>query len=146
MSNNMVLNNKLSTGGYAAAELFKEFFSSVYSTNSLNINECLEKLNNYINICQQSHIKITVSEIIKTLNSLDFNSCPVLDGIPNILLRFCKFSLSITLCKIFNRYLSDGIYPSQWKNNSITIFAIIYTACNYSCMYFINYLNIMTIS
>lgn len=33
----MELNDKLSTGGYALAELFKECFSSVYSTNKLDI-------------------------------------------------------------------------------------------------------------
>jgi hypothetical protein len=38
----MVLNDKLSTGRHAVAELFEELFSSVYSTNNLNINECLE--------------------------------------------------------------------------------------------------------
>jgi hypothetical protein len=40
----MELNYKLLAAGYAVAELFKEYFSSVYSIKKLNINECLEKL------------------------------------------------------------------------------------------------------
>lgn len=36
--NTVVLNEKSSTGWSAVAELFKQLFSSVYSTNSLNIN------------------------------------------------------------------------------------------------------------
>lgn len=50
--NTMVLNDKSSTGGYAVAELSKEFFSSVYSTNSFNINEHFKNLKNYTDICQ----------------------------------------------------------------------------------------------
>lgn len=72
----MVLNNISSTGGSGVAELFKEFFSSVYSSSSLSISECLEKAKNYTDVCQQPYFKITISEMFEALNSLDFNPCP----------------------------------------------------------------------
>lgn len=39
--------------------------------------------------------------------------CPGPDGIPNILLRSCKYYLSIALCRLFNRSFIDGTYPLQ---------------------------------
>jgi hypothetical protein len=127
----MVLNAKTSTGGSGVADLFKEFFSSVYSTESLNIDKCIEKSKDYIDICQQPLINFTVSEIFNALHSLDFNPCPGPDGIPNILLRSCKYSLSIPLCRLFNRSLKVGVFPPQWKNSFITP---IFKSGNKSCI------------
>ncbi|KAL4153587.1 hypothetical protein QTP88_001420 [Uroleucon formosanum] len=68
---NMILGDKSSTDGPEVANLFKEFFSSVYSTDKLNIGECLGYSKNYADIYQvQPHIKFTVSEIFDAINSL----------------------------------------------------------------------------
>ncbi|KAL4152733.1 hypothetical protein QTP88_000566 [Uroleucon formosanum] len=118
---NMILGDKSSTGGPEVANLFKEFFSSVYSTDKLNIGECLGYSKNYADIYQvQPHIKFTVSEIFDAINSLDLNPCPGPDGIPNIMLRSCIFSLTVPLCILFNRSLILGSIPSQWKTSFIT--------------------------
>lgn len=47
----MVLNDKSSTGEYEVSNLFKELFSSVYSSNCLNINKSLITLKNSSDIC-----------------------------------------------------------------------------------------------
>jgi len=44
---NMILEDKSSTGGPEVVNLFKEFFSSVYSTDKFNIGECLGYSKNY---------------------------------------------------------------------------------------------------
>ncbi|CAI6359279.1 unnamed protein product [Macrosiphum euphorbiae] len=68
----MMLEEKSSTGGPEVANLFKEFFSSVYSTNKLNIDECLGYSKDYADIYQvQPYISFAVSEIFEAINSLD---------------------------------------------------------------------------
>lgn len=117
----MMLEEKSSTGGPEVANLFKEFFSSVYSTNKLNIDECLGYSKDYADIYQvQPYISFAVSEIFEAINSLDLNPCPGPDGIPNTMLRSCIFSLSVPLCILFNRSLIVGSIPSQWKTRFIT--------------------------
>lgn len=76
---------------------------------------------NYADIYHvQPYITFTVSEIFEVINSLDLNPCPGPDGIPNIMLRSCIFSLSVPLCILFNRSLIAGSIPSQWKTSFIT--------------------------
>jgi hypothetical protein len=53
----------------------------------------IEKNYTDVLVCHQLYTKITVSEMFETLNTLDFNPCPGPDGIPNILLCSCKYSL-----------------------------------------------------
>lgn len=58
-------------------------------------------------------IKFTVKEVFNGLNFLDLNPCPELDGLLNILLHLCKYSLSVPISKIFNRSLILGVFPHQ---------------------------------
>jgi hypothetical protein len=89
----MMLENKSTTGDLEVANLFKEFFSSVYSRKKLNTIECLDYSKTYADIYHpRPYIKFTVSDIFEAINSLDLNQCPGPDGIPNILLRSCIFS------------------------------------------------------
>lgn len=115
----MFFNDKLSTGGPDVANLFKEYFSSIYSNLILNINSCLNYSKNFADICNQPFIKISTSDIFEAISSLDGNPCPGPDGLPNILLCSCVYSLSVPICKIFNRSLSACIFPSQWKNSYV---------------------------
>jgi len=116
----MFFNDESSTGGPEVVNLFKEYFSSVYSDLILNTNSCLNYSKNFVDICNQPFIKISTSDIFEAISSLDSNPCPGPDGLPNILLHSCVYSLSVPICKIFNRSLSAGIFPSRWKNSYVT--------------------------
>jgi len=107
----MILDDKSLTDGHEVANLFKEFFCFVYSTNNLNIGECLGYSKNYKDIFLQPNINFTVSEVFEAINSLDLNPCPGPDGIPNILLQSCIFSLSFPFCRLYNRSLLVGTFP-----------------------------------
>jgi len=96
----MFFNDKSSTGGPEVANLFKEYFSSVHSDLILNTNSCLNYSKNFIDICNQPLIKFSTIDIFEAIISLD--PCPGPDGLPNIL-RSCVYSLSVPICKIFNR-------------------------------------------
>lgn len=96
----MLLDDVFSSSGSGVAQLFKVFFESVYSTSSLNISDSLDKSKKHADICHQPNINFTACEIFEALSSLDSNSCPGPDGIPNLLLRSYKYSLSIPICRL----------------------------------------------
>lgn len=116
----MLFNDKSSMGGPEVANLFKDCFCSVYSNVNLNINSCINYSKSLADICNQPSIQILISDVFEAISSLDCNPCPGPDGLPNILLRSCTYSLSIPICKIFNRSLTIGFFPSQWKNSFVT--------------------------
>lgn len=112
--------NKLSTGGYAVSNLFKKFFSTVYSNQSANINNCISDIIDSLYTSDLVSLKLSIEEVFQSLSTLDLNPCPGPDGIPNILLRSCKYSLAVPIHKLFSHSLSKGIFPFQWKNSFIT--------------------------
>jgi len=107
---------KLLTGGYAVSNLFKDFLSTVYSNQSPNINNCISDINDSFYTSNLALIKLSVEEVFQSLSILDLNLCPGPDGIPNILLHSCKYSLAVPIHKLFSRSLSKGVFPFQWRN------------------------------
>lgn len=114
--NELSYNNSTSSSGPEKANLFAEFFSSVYSKKSNVIPDNLLSTN----IFNISNCTISISEIYSKLNSLDIYKGPGPDGIPPILLKQCSFILSRPLCIIFNLSLKTGIFPQLWKASYIT--------------------------
>ena len=59
-------------------------------------------------------VTITESEIIDTIETLDPNKAVGEDLIINKVLRATKQSICKHLCALFNRSLTESIFPSQW--------------------------------
>ena len=96
------------------ANVFAQHFSSVYvndiSTNIFSCNNVSSEYNININ-----SYTFKISDILTKLEHIDLNKGPGPDNIPPIFLKNCSFSLSRPLWILFNRSMSEGIFPSSWK-------------------------------
>lgn len=86
------MNNEAASLGGEITELFAKYFGSVYSINSININQ---QFTLYFYIISLNFpfntITLTMSDIFNGLNSL--NSNPSYDSIPVLFFIKCKFAL-----------------------------------------------------
>ena len=62
-----------------------------------------------------SFAEISLESVLKTLKSVNPNKATGPDNIPNKVLKMAAEILSPSLSAIFNRSLSMGIYPDDWK-------------------------------
>jgi len=108
----MELNNISKSNGPEIAELFKDYFSSVYSITTPDLNNYTSQLPDVINL---PSIQFSLSEIFLGLDSLSTNCYPCPDKIPEIVFKSCKYALSMPISILFNWSLSSGLYPLSWK-------------------------------
>lgn len=109
----MEFDNKSSTGGYTVSSLFKSLIlSSVYSNHIINGIDCVSKINTNA-LSYLATIKLSIEEIFQILSSLYFNPCSGPDGILNILLRYCNYSLFVPIHKLFRQSSLKGVFPFQ---------------------------------
>lgn len=96
--------------GHDTANLFAQFFSSVYNPiTNCNASDVFNKFQAI------SDIRITPSDIEKSLSELDMNKGEGPDGIPNRVLKLCSHSLYLPLYHIFSKSLTSGVFPKVWK-------------------------------
>ena len=101
------------------ANLFNKYFTSVFTTDS-DISEDLFA-NNDILSCSStdsSHMENIVLEpehVSIILRSLDTNKAHGPDEIPARLLTETAIQIAPSLCKLFNKSLSTGVVPRDWK-------------------------------
>ena len=62
-----------------------------------------------------SFAEVSLESVLKTLKSINPNKATGPDNIPNKVLKMAAEILSPSLSAIFNRSLSMGIYPDDWK-------------------------------
>ena len=67
-----------------------------------------------------SDILLTVEEVSLAINKLDENKVTGPDSIPALLLKNCAANISPSLCDLFNKSLSSGVVPSEWKLANIS--------------------------
>ena len=103
----------------AAANLFAEFFGSVYSPLT-GATPALNPAPSEYNDVNIHSLSITIGRIYTKLNSLDVSSGPGYDEIPPRLLKECRFILARPLWHIFNSSLSRGVFPGAWKTTLVT--------------------------
>lgn len=108
----MELNNVNKSNGPEISELFNKYFGSVYSNSNLDLKNYTSQLPDMINV---SHKQFSLSKIFLGLGGLSSNCNPGSDKIPEIILKSCKYALSVPIHILFNWSLSSGIYPSSWK-------------------------------
>ena len=98
-------------------EMLKNQYESVYSTpvESMKISDpdsffTLDDTNEELD-----NVTIGRDEVIEALEKLSTNAAPGPDGIPAILLKKCRHSLSEPLATIFYRIFSSGCIPDLLK-------------------------------
>lgn len=62
-----------------------------------------------------SYVQVSKELVLSFLNSLDISKGPGCDSVPPIFLRSCAESLALPVSILFQRSLSDGIFPNIWK-------------------------------
>lgn len=108
----------LSHGGYSvsdtnsACDLFAQFFNSVYQSSGVT--------NDVSDSISSDHVSlkgVTISEgdVNSILSSFDCNKISSPDDIPMIFYVRLKDTLSLPLSIIFNKSLSEGVFPDVWK-------------------------------
>lgn len=114
----MRLNDGIATDGTGIANLFAQHFASVYNpvTGSDPDPEYIYKSSHNNSLHQ---VILSESSIQKKLKNLDVAKGPGFDGIPPLFIRECAKVLSKPLCIIYNRSLSEGVFPEIWKEAKV---------------------------
>lgn len=116
LPNLMFLNEESSNTDEGISNLFAKHFSSVYSHSS-NLHASIPPpFNSVINL---SSVEIAESAVLSKLNSLAPKTSSGPDNIPSIVLKYCSSALAKPLCLIFNKSLSEGVFPEEWKSSYI---------------------------
>lgn len=114
----MYYKNDSTTDGSKICNLFANCFSSVYRSNNPDID--INKFNideitsNYIDT-----ITFTTDQVKQALKNLDPNKGAGSDCISPMYAVKCADTLAKPLSMILNKSLSDGVFPSLWKEARI---------------------------
>ena len=114
--NNVYLNDRSAITPLVQANLFNEYFHSVYGTSSTSsflpnsppTTECL------------SDITISEEDVFQILSSLDPSKAMGIDHIGPRILKSCAVSLSGPLSLLFQRCIDLACIPDEWKIHVIT--------------------------
>lgn len=115
----MQLGNETSQDDAAAAEMFANFFKSVYSANTPPVSpEVVNSLPSYnINFPRPT---FSIEEVSGALSSLDPSKGPGPDKLPPAFIKKCASALGPPVCLLFNMSLGQGVFPDVWKLSAVT--------------------------
>ena len=99
------------------AEILDSFFSSVFTEEDTNNIPTLSLRNKDMFL---SDLIITKEAVKDKLNCLNTNKSMGPDGIPSIILKSLSNELCQPLSTIFNKSLSEGVVPKDWKCAEVT--------------------------
>ena len=104
------LNHRSATTDVAKADLFKDYFQSVFTEMPYRV-----KTDNKNVVIQLSHVYFTTEELQSSLLQLDVNKAKGPDRIGNALLKNLHNSLPKLLCLLFNLIACKAHFPTKWK-------------------------------
>lgn len=111
----MTLDNRTATNGFDICNLFADNFSSAYNNNgriqpTAPSAPIASPTNNFL-----TSIKFKDDQVLKVLKRLDIHKGAGSDGIPSIFVAKCATALAKPLTVIYNKSLTTGLFPSEWK-------------------------------
>ena len=100
------------------ADIFNNYFASIAS---LDHSEPLPKLPDFqfLTDARIQNIQTSELEVQRLLSKLNVHKSTGPDAIGNWVLKHCSSSLCKPLTALFNKSLSDGIFPSVWKQANV---------------------------
>lgn len=98
------------------ASVLNSFFCSVFTKENLENVPVFEDVKNDLNL---DMVKISQSEMQKALCALNVNKSPGPDGLHPRILKELSNELSLPLTALFNKSLTSGKLPSQWKSAEV---------------------------
>ncbi len=102
------------------ANLFADYFSDQCSLPPPPPDYSLPPIQYPLTINTIDNVVFEVDTVCNTLKHLNVSKATGPDGIGNKLLRECADSLAIPLTDLFNKSMSDGIFPDTWKLSHIS--------------------------
>jgi hypothetical protein len=98
-----------------AAELFKDYFSSVYSSPTNNLS-CIPSSSP----CSISSVPVCPEKVLQLLSSANPFSSPGPDNIHPRILREAASQLTVPFQILFSRSLHLGVLPAAWKTAHVS--------------------------
>lgn len=110
----MHLDDETASNGETIVNLFAKYFSTVYSKSQVHTltEDYCEPLNISIS-------KFTLFEVFSKIEKLPNKLSTGPDGIPNILLKNCIYTITTPLMLLFNLSLDQKTLPDMWKTSFI---------------------------
>ena len=96
------------------ADILNSYFCKQSTLSPAQLDHHLPEFQ-YLTNARISSIEVTAAEVRAVLNKLNTNKATGPDGISNKILRESAFSLCEPLADLFNRSLSLGLFPTNWK-------------------------------
>ena len=112
----VIYDNVCSTDTSSKVELFNKFFHSIFSIDSVDVNN---PTTDVVNPNLLLNVTTTAFEVQGILRRLDIHKSPGVDNIPSRILQICAKELSVPL-HLFNLSLRSGVMPTLWKSANIT--------------------------
>ena len=103
------------TGPGAIANIFNDYFASVFTTDDGIIPYFCSRANTHLD-----RIDFTQEIVAQALKNLNNSTSTGPEGISNILLKKYAYSLAIPLTYIFDMSLKTCKLPDEWKTAPIT--------------------------
>jgi hypothetical protein len=118
MPNVMSYNNITSSNSTQICNMFSEFFQSVYQPSTVTDDYDIPENNPTSNI-NIHNLHVTTGHISDELKILDLSKGQGPDNIPPIFLKNTVKTITVPLAILFNKCLTEGIFPRIWKTANI---------------------------
>jgi len=96
--------------------LFNEFFQSVFTRDDLSLET---PITDNLNDPLLRDIQVTIPQVRKELAKLNTSKAPGPDGVPSRVLKDCAAELAPSLTLLFNKSLTLGKFPQEWKKANV---------------------------
>ena len=104
----------------------KSLTTSIASASSVFTVENLQQMPDPVQVCSGSNddklldIHVTESEILKRLANFREDKSPGADGMSSRFLKAISTVIAVPVTMIFNRSLSEGSVPADWKHANVS--------------------------
>lgn len=112
----MVYGDCRANGFRESANLFAEFFSTVYSNDQCDAAESTPNNPRHLHL---PVLEVSARDVSTALATLDASKGAGPDHLPPVFFKHCAPSLTLPVSIIFNKSLSNGVFPDVWKIASI---------------------------
>ena len=112
-------NGEVVTDDLDKATLLIDYFAAQSTLRVPDNHELPSETTNNPPVPSLEHITTTEHEVLRILNSLDINKSTGPDGLPTKFLKLTALLIAKPLSQLFNKSLSHGIYPQQFKEANV---------------------------
>ena len=116
------VNGNSITGSHELADTFNSHFSTIATdlASKIPINDSISHLDYLTTTSKTFELRTTnSSEVFTLLSRLSKSKATGLDKIPAKLIRKCPDLIANSLCTTFNRSITCGIFPDEWKCSKV---------------------------